>query len=359
MALLSVKAPCIRAVTSCVPNNHFDNLSEKSFFTQKEVHKIVRLAGVHRRSLAGETVCSSDLCEAAAHDVLTNLDWSPNTVDALIMVTQSPDYLLPSTACLLQHKLGLSTDCLAFDIGLGCSGYTYGLMVVASMMENNFIKRALMLHGETPSRFAHPEDRTVALLFGDAGSATAIEARQDGFAENWHFSLHTDGSGYDDLIIRGGGFRNRIPETPSDHFVHMNGANIFNFTIKRVPVLISDTLRFAGMNADQIDYFIFHQSNLFIMRHLINKIGVPLEKAPFTIGEFGSAGGPSVPLTITNGQLNRPSDRSLLLLLVSYGVGLSWGSALVDLPPDAILNHIQLKEQGVYEEKATDGCTLK
>ena len=343
MTLLSVKAPCIRAITSCVPGNQVDNLAETNGFAPEEVQKIVRLAGVRKRSVAGETICSSDLCEAAALDVLTHLDWPPSSVDALIMVTQSPDYLLPSTSCLLQHRLGLSTNCLAFDIGLGCSGYTYGLMVVASMMRRNGIRRALMLHGETPSRFAHPNDRTVALLFGDSGSATAIEAQQDDFAGCWHFSLHSDGSGFDDLIIRGGGFRDRSPDAPLDHFVYMNGANIFNFTIKRVPALIADTLEFAGIDAGQIDYFILHQSNLFIMRHLVKKIGIPMEKVPITINEFGSAGGPSVPLTITNGKLSRPPETSLLLLLAAYGVGLSWGSALIDLPPDTLLNHIKLE----------------
>jgi 3-oxoacyl-[acyl-carrier-protein] synthase-3 len=300
------------------------------------------MAGVRRRYLADESVCSSDLCAAAAQDVMNKLDWSSQSIDALILVTQSPDYFLPSTACILQHKLGLSTHCLAFDIGLGCSGYPYGLMVVATMMRGKGVKRALLLHGETPARFAHSEDRSVALLFGDAGSATAIEINVERPKENWYFSLHSDGSGYDALIIRGGGFRNRVPTDPIDHYVHMDGANIFNFTIKRVPKLIADTLSESGMSHEQIDYFILDQSNKFIMRHLIKKIGVSVDKVPFTISEFGSAGGPSVPLTIANGNLTRPPDRALKLLLVAYGVGLSWGSALIDLPFDAILNHIRL-----------------
>ena len=128
------------------------------------MQKIVRMAGVRKRYIADESVCSSDLCEVAAQDAMARLAWPPESIDALIMVTQSPDYLLPSTACVLQNKLGLSTHCLAFDIGQGCSGYTYGLMVVASMMQGKGIKRALLLHGETPSRFAHPDDRCVALL---------------------------------------------------------------------------------------------------------------------------------------------------------------------------------------------------
>ena len=186
---------------------------------------------------------------------------------------------------------------------------------------------------------------SVSGAFGDAGSATAIEAGEEERSGNWYFSLHTDGSGYDDLIIRGGGFRNRNPQDPMDHYVHMDGAKIFNFTIKRVPPLIEETLAGSGKSVDDIDYFILHQSNQFIMRHLIKKVGVSPDKVPFTIGEFGSAGGPSIPLTITNGKLSRPKDRSLTLLLVAYGVGLSWGSAIVDLPPDARLGHVQIDDR--------------
>ncbi len=343
MAYVTTPAVRIRAIISCVPHRTADNLADSTGFEPADVQKIVRLAGVRHRHVADDSVCSSDLCAAAALAVLDRLDWSPDSIDALIMVTQSPDYLLPSTACILQHRLGLSTNCLAFDIGLGCSGYTYGLMVAATMMQAGGVRRALLLHGETPSRFAHPEDRSVALLFGDAGSATAIEAQPDEPVGEWHFSLHTDGGGCDDLIIPAGGFRQRIPTCTLDNCVTMNGANIFNFTIKRVPALIRETLDGAGITPEAVDYFILHQSNQFIMRHLIKKIGVAADKVPFTIGEFGSAGGPSVPLTITNGQLNRPADTALLLLLVAYGVGLSWGSALIDLPGDAVLGHVELR----------------
>ena len=176
MACLTFPSARIRGISTCVPKRVFDNLSEATHFSQADVNKIVRMAGVRTRHIADESVCSSDLCETAAQDVMQKLDWAPESIDALIMVTQSPDYFQPSTACVLQHKLGLTTNCLAFDLGQGCSGYPYGLMTVASMMQSNGIKRALLLHGETPTRFTHPEDRSVALLFGDAGSATAIES---------------------------------------------------------------------------------------------------------------------------------------------------------------------------------------
>lgn len=342
MPVTSTQSAVVRGIASCVPPRQFDNLAEATDFPPEEVEKVVRMAGVRTRHLATDTTCTSDLCLAAARALLEGVGWEPASVDAVILVTQSPDYLLPSTSCLLHRDLKLRDDCAAFDVGLGCSGYPYGVWLAAMMLQSPGFKRVLILHGETPARFAHHGDRAVALLFGDAGSATALEAAIAPTSERWWFSLNTDGSGYADLIIPGGGFRDRFPRDPAAHYVHMNGANIFNFTIKRVPPLIEDTLRAAGCSREDIDYFIFHQSNRFIMRHLAKKAGLPEAKIPLTIGEFGSTGGPSVPLTITRGNLVRPPDRDLKLLLLGYGVGLSWASGLISLPPDACLQHFSL-----------------
>ena len=351
MPLTTTKAARIRGVTSSVPARCFDNLTETSDFGLEEVEKIVRMAGVRARHLADDSTCSSDLCVAAAQSLLQSLNWEPESIDALIMVTQSPDYFLPSTSCLIHKELGLSDSCAAFDLGLGCSGYPYGLWLAALMLEKKGFRRALVLHGETPTRFSDRSDRSVALLFGDAGSATALESSEENAPGKWWFSLHTDGSGWNDLIIEGGGFRERFPEDPRKHFVTMNGANVFNFAIKRVPRLIDDTLRAAGMQKDSVDYFIFHQSNRFIIRHLANKAGISEARIPLTISEYGSTGGPSIPLTMTKGSLTRPADRSLQLLLLGYGVGLSWGSALVDLPAEAVLNHVTLPSR-THPQKA-------
>jgi 3-oxoacyl-[acyl-carrier-protein] synthase-3 len=340
MAVTSTLAARVRAITSCVPPRRFDNLTETTDFPPEEVQKVVRMAGVKTRHLADDGITSGDLCITAARDILMKLEWDSQSVDALIMVTQSPDYLLPSTACIAHRDLGLSDRCAAFDVGLGCSGYAYGLWLAAMMLEMPGFRRVLLLHGETPARFSDKSDRSVALLFGDAGSATALEAGAGGREDRWWYSLHTDGSGWEDLVIPGGGFRERFPENAGRCFVKMNGPNIFNFTIKRVPALIEDTMRAASVTAGQIDYFVFHQSNQFIMKHLVKKAGLPAEKIPTTIGEFGSTGGPSVPLTITQGNLTRFADRDLSLLLLAYGVGLSWGSALIGLAPDALLGHV-------------------
>ncbi|MCC7374231.1 MAG: ketoacyl-ACP synthase III [Verrucomicrobiales bacterium] len=326
-----------------MPPRRFDNARDTTAFDPAEVEKVIRMAGVKTRHVADDTICSSDLCVAAAERLLGNIGWERSSVDALVFVTQTPDYLLPSTSCLAQHRLGLPDTCAAMDVGLGCSGYPYGLWIASSLMANSGLRRVLVLHGETPTRFSNQSDRAVALLFGDAGSATALELAPDAEASReWWFDMHSDGSGWRDLILEGGGFRVRKPEDPRKNFVAMEGANVFNFTIRRVPPMIEDTLKAAGRSRQEIDYFIFHQSNQFIMRHLAKKAGLEEAKIPFIISEFGSAGGPSVPMTITRGGLKRPTDRALSLLLLGYGVGLSWGSALIDLPPDAALDHLVL-----------------
>ncbi len=304
------------------------------------------MVGIKKRHVSPDTICSSDLCLAAARNLLEGLAWEPETIDCVIMVTQSPDYFQPSTACVIHKELGLSDQCAAFDVGLGCSGYAYGLWLAAMMLENPSFQRVLLLHGETPSRFTDPQDRTVGLLFGDAGSATAIEAGERDSEKKWWFSLQTDGTGYRDLIIEGGGFRDRFPKDPTKHFLSMNGAGIMNFTLKRVPPLIRETLGASGIPPEAVDYFILHQSNRFIMRHLARKCDVPEEKIPMTLWDYGNTGGPSVPLTITQGGLARPADRDLTLLILAYGVGLSWGSSLVNLPAEASLSHLLLNESG-------------
>ena len=324
-------------MSTCVPASVVDNLDPALGFDPAEQRKVVAMAGVRERRVAGPEVTSADLCAQAARDLLDRLGWDARTVTGLVFVTQTPDHFLPSTACLLQHRLGLSDDCAAFDLGLGCSGYPYGLYVAAAMLKGGGHERILMLHGETPSHFVDPQDHATTMLFSDSGSATALELDPTATTQA-SFCLHTDGSGADGLILRGGGFRDRHPANPRHQFLEMDGAAIFNFTIKRVPSLVSEALEFAGLAVADVDAFVFHQSNRFIMKHLAKKCGLPEDRVPMTIEDMGNGGGPSVAVTLTR-KLRTPDSGSLTTMLLGYGVGLSWGAALVTLDPRTVLLH--------------------
>jgi 3-oxoacyl-[acyl-carrier-protein] synthase-3 len=341
MAQATLSGMRVRGIATAVPQQTFNNTRDTTAFPREEVRKVVAMAGVSERRIAAPSTTSTDLCYAAAEALLNRLGWSRDSVDGLIMVTQTPDYFMPSSSCLLHNRLGLARHCAAFDLGLGCSGYPYGLWLASMMLQTGGLRRVLLLHGETPTHYAAEDDRAVALLFGDAGSATALEADSSADTPPTYFTLHTDGTGYGDLIIEAGGFRDRFCADRSRHQVKMNGANVFNFTIAIVPPLIQDTLRLANRSIGDVDYYVFHQSNRFIIKHLIATCGLPSERVPIIIDRFGNAGGPSVPLTVTQGLEHEAGKRPLWLMLLGYGVGLSWGATLIQLPADAALLHIE------------------
>ncbi len=329
----------IAGVSTCVPARSVDNLDFGKNFGIDEVRKVVSMAGVKHRPVVDDGVTASDLCFEAAEQLLDKLGWARESITGLIMVTQSPDYILPSSSCMLHKWLGLSDHCAAFDMGQGCSGYPYGLYIASTMLKAGGHQRILMLNGDTPSRFTSPDDHATSLLFSDAGSATALELTNDDTPS--FYALHTDGAGSDSLMIRGGAFRDRFPADPRENFVRMDGAAVFNFTLKRVPPLIRDTLAFAGKSVADIDWFLFHQSNRFIMKHLTKKCGLPEERTPIVLENFGNCGGPSVAVALTQALGGRPtaSTAPTTLMMLGYGVGLSWGAALARLDADAVLLH--------------------
>ena len=340
MAQSVLSGVSIRGLATSVPRQTFNNLRDTTAFPTADVRKVVAMAGVTERRVVDASTCSTDLCLDAAGALLAALGWARDSIDGLIMVTQTPDYFMPSSSCVLHKRLGLAEHCAAFDLGLGCSGYPYGLWLASMMLTSGGLRRVLLLHGETPTRYAAEGDRAVSLLFGDAGSATALE-RDSGADGPSFFVLRTDGSGYDDLIVEAGGFRDRFCTDPARHYVRMNGANVFNFTIKAVPPLIQETLHLANRSIDEVDYYVLHQSNRFIIKHLIATCGLPEDRVPIVLDRFGNPGGPSVPLTVTQGLVGEAGRRPLWLMLIGYGVGLSWGAALVRLPGNAAILHVE------------------
>lgn len=348
MTRSSIAGARIAGIATTVPEKVIHNADLTELCSAQELRKIIGMVGIESRHVSDGQQCSTDLCFASAQDLIHQLDWNPASIDALIMVTQSPDYLLPSSSCLLHYRLGLNENCAAFDVGLGCSGWPYGLWLAHMLVASGQCRRVLMLHGETPSLFTNPKDRSTALLFGDAGSATAVEA-DPGATAKWHYNLKTDGKGYDGLIIKAGGFRQRHSVDPADYYVSMNGPKLFTFTSQQVPKLIQETLGQAEVNQDAIDYFVFHQANRFITRHIANKLQIDSNKVPSTIESYGNTGGVSVPLTITRA-VQKIDNNPASFMALGYGVGLSWGSALFNLDSDVLLSHSILPRA---TEKAT------
>jgi 3-oxoacyl-[acyl-carrier-protein] synthase-3 len=259
------------------------------------------------------------------------------------MVTQTPDYFQPATSCVIHGKLGLSKDCAALDINLGCSGYVYGLWFAAMMVSSGSCKRVLLLAGDTLSRCVSPHDSAVAPLFGDAGSAAIIENGSDDYSIT--FALHSDGSGYHHLIMRGGAFRDKSSnlnekiEKEQDSLrdethLHMNGAEIFNFSITEIPALIEEVLALSNWTKEEIDYFILHQANKFIVQNIARKIRVNKDKAPYNVFEkYGNQSSASIPVSICENLHEDIGSQSMKIVLVGFGTGLSWAACVLSIGP--------------------------
>ena len=342
MAVARIQGVRVKGLACAVPERTRSVEDDARAFGQVEIDKISKSTGILRRPTT-RTLCASDLCQAAAERLLDRAGWERGSIDLLVMVTQTPDHRLPATSCVLHGKLGLGKGCATFDVNLGCSGYVYGLWIAAQMVASGSVQRALLLVGDTVSRTVSPEDRAVAVLFGDAGSATLLEA--DPGAPPMVFTLGTDGTGYQHLIIPAGGFRQ--PSTPSsgervqhpdgnarsDDDLYMAGAEVFTFTIREVPPLVRGLLSAAGWTADHVDAFLFHQANEFMVRYLAKTLRLPGEKVVVAVKERGNTSGASIPLAMADTLAARLGAGPIHLALVGFGVGLSWAAAAITLGP--------------------------
>jgi 3-oxoacyl-[acyl-carrier-protein] synthase-3 len=334
---LRVKLNGVRlaGVHSCVPKEIILNDFFESSFGGLQVEEVAKLIGVQQRRFAPDGVAGSDLTLEAATNLLKELDWEPNSIDALIYVSQTSDYKLPATACILQKKLGLN-NCAAFDINLGCSAYPYALWTGMSLLKASGLSRVLVCVTEVMSKVTDMDDRATALLFGDAATVSALELNQgQGYT---YFVLGTDGGGFQNLIIADG-IRGVLDKAITEKKIakpnklYMDGWNVFNFTIGAVPKLITQTMDFAKLNPDDIDYFLLHQANAFMLDHLIKKSKLSKNRTLRNIQNFGNTSCASIPLLITTDLMNKSKERSLKLALVGFGVGYSWASAIIDIDP--------------------------
>ena len=321
-----MNAAKIAAIEYYLPQKQLTNESLCEEFPDWSVEKISAKTGITSRRIAAKDECSSDLAVAAAEKLFSQgLDRSK--VDFLIFCTQSPDYFLPTTACLLQDRLGIPTSAGALDFNLGCSGYVSGLGMAKGLIESGQASGVLFLTGETYSKFLDPDDRSVRTVFGDGASATFLTVEESPSTIIGPFIYGTDGSGAKNLIVEGGAFRDS--DCSADPHLRMSGSEIFSFTLKSVPALVEQTLIKSELTVDDVDWFVFHQANKFMLEHLRDKIGIPEEKFAISLKESGNTVSSSIPIALKElaiaGQL-QPEQK---IMLVGFGVGYSWGATIV------------------------------
>lgn len=334
MALSTLHNVRFAGMASCVPKRIVSNMEDCPPSLRSERERLVRNIGIQTRRICPEWQCFSDLAFVAAEKLLDELQWQREEIDALIVVTQSPDYLIPATAIILQDRLGLPHSTIAFDVNLGCSGYPFGLHLLGSMIAAGGIKKGLILVGDKSATIKDP-------LFSDAGTATALEF--DANAAPMHFDLNSDGSGYKAIMLPAGGHRepydvqHLIPTRDEHGFLRkpsdliLDGPAVLSFSTQRVPPAVERLLTYAAVDKQQIDYFIFHQANRMINETIRKKLGLPVEKVPSTLPDFGNTSGASLPVTLTARLHERLSGGKAKLLLGGFGIGLSWGTAIIDV----------------------------
>ncbi len=341
MAIFSIPSINISGISACVPEKEYDN-RDYDWITAQERESLIKLIGVEKRRVVEKGTTTSDLCYVAAERLINDLQWERSEIELLVFVSQSRDYFIPATAGILQDRLGLPKTCLAFDISLGCSGYIYGLSVIGSMMSAGRInKKGLLLVGDVSTLNTSKKDKSTFPLFGDAGTATALERKED--ASEMAFNLQTDGKGYDAIIIPDGGIRNFASREHSFRYedfgdgisrnrlqIALNGIEVFNFSLREVRPNIRALLDHLTLTIDDFDYYIFHQANKLMNETIRRQLKIPPEKLPYSIREYGNTSSASVPLTIVTGIGEDVRQRPLRLLLSGFGVGLSWGSVMLE-----------------------------
>jgi 3-oxoacyl-[acyl-carrier-protein] synthase-3 len=336
----------ISSILSVVPKHCVRFLDEidNYDFSKEKCSKLQKVIGFDERRIVKGTECASDLCLFGLEYLLNNGQLNREEISAIVFVTQTPDHFMPPTSSILHGKLGLGPEVLCFDINQGCTGYLYGLLQGFLLLQQPDMGKVVLLNGDTLSRCACPNDRNIYPLIGDAGTVSVVENADDD--SELFFNLKTDGSRSDWLIIPAGAFRmpsteqtRRVRVLPdgnqrSDEHFYMNGAGIFTFTQTDVPIAIKELFEFASMEIHEIDYFLFHQPNRFILEKLAAKLNVPQEKLPKNLVEkFGNSSSASIPVTLCHNLREQSKNKTLRVCMSGFGVGLSWGALIMDLGP--------------------------
>ncbi len=368
MAQFKISNTRIAGISACVPKTEISNHDYK-WISEKERKLLIKATGVEKRRVIKKgTTTTSDLAYVAAERLIEELKWDKKDIDLLIFVSQSRDYNLPHTSAILQDRLGLGHNCMALDISLGCTAYVYGLSVIQSLLSAGGIKKGLLLMGDISSVGSY-RDKSSYPLFGDAGTATAVEYTQE--ENNTYFNLQTDGKGFDAIIMPDGGMRNRLQKESfklkkygkgiyrRNIDVALNGIEVFNFSLREVAPNVRKLMEWIGKPLEDIDYLVLHQANKLMNDSIRMKLKIKRSKAPTTLNKYGNTSSATIPLTIASELKGQVETGRVKLLLSGFGVGLSWGSVYIETDkivcPEVIVYedaiHLYNQNQYLYKNK--------
>ena len=336
MAFLEIKNVQIAGIAACAPAHIEDNLTIP-VFREGEAERVIAQTGIRQKhTVPDNSLLASDMALAAAEKLIENLQWEKSSIEALCFVSLSPDYPEPPTACILQDRLGLSEDCMTIDINQGCSGWVNGLAVISNLVSSGNIKRAILLNGDTSSLLCSPFDKESRPLFGDGSAATAIEYNES--AKRIYFNFGTRGKDFEAILTKSGGLRYPIDEESlkykeygenivrRDKDSTMDGMSVFAFGMSTAPKSATALCEKYGIEIDKIDYFVMHQANMYMNEKIRKKLKIPVEKTPYSMGEYGNTSSTSIPLTIVTKLHEKMEKENVKILAVAFGVGLAWGS---------------------------------
>jgi 3-oxoacyl-[acyl-carrier-protein] synthase-3 len=338
--MYTVKGVKLSSVIGAAPDYIEDNLTNPIFNDIDDAAKYVKTVGVRYRRVTGDDTCTADLFATAFNRQMELLKWDKSEVEVLIVVTQTPEYSLPLQSIILQDRLGLEKSCLCLDIPLGCSGYVYGCFLIASLMQLHQFKKGVLLAGDTLTKHASKKDRSTQPLFSDAGTASAFEL--DITAADMFFDLGNDGSGFQNIMIKDGGYRNRFSAESLEYIdkgegvclrgvdATMIGTEVFSFAISVAPKSFIHLISRYEININNIDYFIFHQANKFLNEMIRKRLKLDVNKVPYSLFDYGNSASSTIPITILDKIGTEIQKKPLKMIFSGFGVGLSWGTMYLE-----------------------------
>jgi 3-oxoacyl-[acyl-carrier-protein] synthase-3 len=333
MAFLTVNNISIKGISACVPAKVEENIDLKLFLRAGEAEKVIASTGIQRKRIIAPNQTASDLCVVAAEKLIADLNWDKNEIDILIFVSSARDYILPPTSCILQDRLGLSENCHTLDIPSGCPGWIQGINVLAALMANGDVRRGLLLVGDSPTLVNSPKDKETRPLFGDAGTATALEYSPNSTPIN--FLFETDGKKFEAIYIEDGGCRNPITADSLKEIEYapnvirrkidckLDGMEVFAFGLAKVHAGVIKLMEHFGIVDDNVDFYLFHQANLYMNEKIRKKLKIDPVKVPYSLQNFGNTSSASIPLTIVTQCREKYNNKKLNNVACSFGTGLN------------------------------------